>query len=129
MMGSILIKDVDKELYARFKAEAALKGIKVGEALQLAMEKWLMDDQALTDRELERIKNNALFRQLLPDLIEEHRDKWILISGGSMIGLYSSKSEVFEVIKDQQLTGRHNLIAPLTDKTRRVRLGFGRVRQ
>jgi hypothetical protein len=37
---SVLIKDLDKELYTRFKAAVVAKGLKVGEAFELAMEKW-----------------------------------------------------------------------------------------
>lgn len=127
IMSSVLIKDVDKQLYSQFKAEAALRGIKIGDALQLAMKKWLDDQKSNTEIESQRIKNNALFRQLLPDLLDEHQGKWVLISDGQLYGVYPTKPEAMEAIKENQLTSSHNLVSPITDEKRTVRLGFGKV--
>ncbi|MHA1865949.1 MAG: hypothetical protein ACTSVB_11740 [Candidatus Heimdallarchaeaceae archaeon] len=41
---SVLIKNVKKELYARFKAKAAMKGLKLSEAFEEAMLKWINED-------------------------------------------------------------------------------------
>lgn len=98
---SILIKDVDKTLYSRFKSQAVLRGIKVGEALSLAMEKWLEDTANENEEEMERVRNNATFRRLFPELIDEHEGKWIVISQGRMIGLYGTMIEAAHEYSDQ----------------------------
>lgn len=126
-MSSVLIKDVDKQLYSRFKAEAALRGIKIGEALQLAMKKWLENQSTNNEIETQRIRNNAVFRQLLPNLIEEHKDQWIVISNGQLKGIVKHKNEAIQMIEDLEIMDQHNLISPITKTKRKVRMGFGRI--
>ena len=123
---SVLIKDVDKVLYSRFKAQAVLRGIKVGEALALAMENWLKDTSSENEDEQERIKNNATFRRLFPELIGEHENQWIVISNGRMIGLFDSMMEAADAIKKNNLYGKPNIITQITRETRKVRLGLRR---
>ena len=40
-MGTIVVKNVDRDVYRRLKSVAALKGCTVGEALTEAMRLWL----------------------------------------------------------------------------------------
>jgi len=127
-MSSVLIKDVDKQLYSQFKAEAALRGIKIGEALQMAMQKWLSEQQENDEIENQRIKNNALFRQILPDLIEEHAGEWVVVANNHLEGIFSTKSDALEYIRKNLSGSTHNLISPITMDKRKIRLGFGRVK-
>lgn len=126
---SVLIKDVDKVLYSRFKAQAVLQGIKVGQALSLAMEKWLNNSISESAEEQVRTKNNATFRRLYPELIDEHENKWILISEGTMLGLFDTMMEGAHMIKSQNLYGKPNILTQLSKKSRKVTLGLRRRRE
>ncbi|MHA1359397.1 MAG: hypothetical protein ACTSQI_22265 [Candidatus Helarchaeota archaeon] len=123
---SVLIKDVDKELYARFKAAAALRGLRLNEALCKAMEYWIKMEKIIDENDTDRMINNAVYRRLLPELIKEHEGEWVVISKGELVGLFKTRAEAISAIETNDLVQNCNIIAPITKKQRRVTLGFGR---
>ncbi|MHA2252676.1 MAG: hypothetical protein ACXAD7_20095 [Candidatus Kariarchaeaceae archaeon] len=124
---SVLIKDVDKELYRKFKAKAVMRGIKVGTALSLAIEKWLQDVDVSSDEEIIRIRNNETFNNLLPKLLRDHDKDWVVISEGEQLGVFKSQKEAFEAMESNNLYGKVNIVAQITGtKKRVVRLGVRR---
>ena len=76
---SVLIKNVKKELYARFKAKAAMKGLKLSEAFEEAMIKWINEDSPQTEEDKERALNNATLRRIRAELIKEHESIFYVI--------------------------------------------------
>lgn len=127
---SVLIKDVDKELYKKFKAKAVLKGIKVGTALSLAIEKWLQEDDIITDEETNRIRNNETYNKLLPRLIRDNRNAWVVISEGEFIGVFKSQKDAIEAVESNNLYGKVNIVSQIAkEKTRVVRFGIRRKRK
>lgn len=123
---SVLIKDVDKELYARFKAAAAMRGLRLNQALCKAMEYWIKMEKVTDEDDMDRMVNNAVYRRLIPQLIEDHEGEWVVISKGELIGIFKSRSEAILAIKTHGLVQNCNIVAPITKKQRRVTLGFGR---
>ncbi|MFX0063246.1 MAG: hypothetical protein ACFFC7_13805 [Candidatus Hermodarchaeota archaeon] len=123
---SVLIKDVDKELYARFKAAAATRGLRLNDALCQAMLYWLEKETPKNKTDNERMLNNATYRRVVPELLEEHAEKWIVISGGEVIGIFNNREEAIEAIKANNLLGHCNIVSPITTIKRKVTLGFGR---
>ncbi len=123
---SVLIKDVDKELYAQFKAAAAMRGLRLSEALCKAMKYWIEMEKATDEDDTERMINNAVYRRLIPQLIEDHEGDWVVISKGELVGIFKSRSEAIMAIKTNNLVQNCNIVAPITKKQRRVTLGFGR---
>ncbi|MCY3412045.1 MAG: hypothetical protein INQ03_10480 [Candidatus Heimdallarchaeota archaeon] len=122
---SVLIRDIDKELYKQFKAKAVMQGIKVGTALTLAMEKWLKEDEDLPN--LMRAKNKDTLKSIRNRMMTEHAGKWLLISDGDLMGIYETKQQVLEAIKEKHLVTKNNLISHLQDNPERtVRLGIRR---
>lgn len=109
----IVIKNTDEIVYSRFKAKAHEKGLLIGEAMTQAMEIWLSNsshndiDQIMEDR------NEAAFRRLYPDLLRKHEKEWGIITNGDLFGIYNSKRECFDAIKEEELSGRHNLVFPI----------------
>ncbi len=123
---SVLIKDIDKELYAKFKSAAALRGLRINDALCEAMKKWIKDEKPLSEKDKERIENNATYRRIIPNLLENNESKWVVISKGELIGLYPDRLTALNVIKEKNLRNRCNIVAPISRSTRKVTLGFGR---
>ncbi|MHA1266112.1 MAG: hypothetical protein ACTSRS_12845 [Candidatus Helarchaeota archaeon] len=123
---SVLIKGVDKELYARFKAEAAMRGLRLNEALCKAMEYWIKMEKTSSEDDAERMINNATYRRLIPQLLKDHEGEWIVISKGVLVGIFKSRSEAIMAIKTNNLSQNCNIVSPITKKRRRVTLGFGR---
>lgn len=126
---SVLIKDVDKILYNQFKSQAVIRGLKVGEALSLAMKKWLDDISTENEEEMERIRNIATYRKLFLDLIDEHEGKWLLISQGRLIGIYENMMEAVNAIEKNDLYGCQNIMTELNRQTRTRRFGMRRRRE
>ena len=123
---SVLIKDIDKELYARFKAAAAIRGLRVNDALCKAMEYWIKMEEIRDENDNERVLNNATYRRLLPKIIDDHEGEWIVISKGELIGIFKTRKEAINAVKLNKLTKNCNVVSPITKKQRKITLGFGR---
>lgn len=103
---AIIIRDVNKEIYAKFKAKAAEYGLKIGEALTKAMESWMNLNNTLTDEEFERRKNLATYRSVIRDLEKSYPQKWGLISNGDLQCIKNTHEEIVEEIKSRNLIGK-----------------------
>jgi len=123
---SVLIKDINKELYAKFKAAAVLRGLRLNDALCQAMECWIEKETPKNSKERDRIQNNATYRRILPGLINEHEGKWVVISRGELIGIFNDRKSAIEEIQAKELIESCNIVAPITRKRRKVTMGFGR---
>ena len=123
---SVLIKEVDKELYAKFKSKAALKGLRINEAFTEAMIKWLAEEQEKGEKDLMRQQNNATYRRTLPNLIKEYENKWIVISEGLIIGIFENRDEAIKAVKLNKLENKHNIVSPILKEGRRTEFGFRR---
>jgi hypothetical protein len=123
---SVLIKDVDKELYAQFKAAAVMRGLRLNEALCKAMEYWIKLEQTKDKSDDERMLNNAAYRRLIPQLLKDHEGEWIVISKGELIGIFNSRLDAVKAIKIHNLLNQCNLVSPISTRKRKVTLGFGR---
>jgi len=123
---SVLIKDVDKELYARFKAAAAMRGLRLNEAFSKAMKHWLESEKVSDRDDSDRMMNNAAYRRLFPQFIKDHEGEWVVISKGELIGIFKDRQEAIKAIKTNNLMDSCNIVSPIIKKQRKVTLGFGR---
>lgn len=123
---SVLIKDIDRELYAKFKAAAAMRGLRLNDALCHAIKKWIEEETPKTQRDRDRLQNNATFRRLIPSLIEHNEGDWVVISEGELIGIYPDRKKAIEAVRSNNLRDSCNIVSPITKKKRKVTLGFGR---
>ncbi|MFW9916376.1 MAG: hypothetical protein ACFFGZ_12285 [Candidatus Thorarchaeota archaeon] len=118
----IVIKNADEVVYSRFKARAAEKGLRIGEAMTEAMTTWLEQEakQDLTQIMAER--NEVAFRRIFPTLLKQHEGQWGLISGGDLVGVYPTKRECLKAIQEHQLLEKSNLLFPIrrTASQRRI---------
>ncbi len=76
--------------------------------------------------EADRILNNAAYRRFIPQLIKDHEREWIVISKGELIRIFASRQEAIRAIKTHNLLQQCNLVSPITQRKRKVTLGFGR---
>lgn len=123
---SVLIKDIDKELYAKFKASAALHGLRLNDALCEAIKCWIDNNSPKNHEDIDRIRNNATYRRLASDLLPDHENEWVLISNGELLGLFPDRMQAIKKVEEDDLYNKSNLISPLTLAKRQVTLGFGR---
>ncbi|MHA1785366.1 MAG: hypothetical protein ACTSX4_06140 [Candidatus Helarchaeota archaeon] len=122
---SILIRNIDKTVYAKFKAKAAEKGLKIGEALTIAMKEWIELSKKLTVQEKERDVNLVVFRTILRDLEKNHMHEWALISGGELICVKKSRDEIQSVMKSQNLIGKPCYTFQIGKKITKRTFGIG----
>ncbi|MFX0090726.1 MAG: hypothetical protein ACFFBD_03095 [Candidatus Hodarchaeota archaeon] len=78
------------------------------------------------ETENERRLNKATYRRVVPELLDEHEGKWIVISSGEVIGIFNNRKEALEAIKTNHLLHHCNLVSPITNIKRKVTLGFAR---
>ncbi len=123
---SVLIKDIDKELYAKFKAAAALRGLRLNDAFCQAIACWIERESPKDNNDRDRIQNNAIYRRLFPGFISENAGKWVVISRGELIGIFTDRKSAIEEVKNKGLQNSCNIVSPITRKRRKVTLGFGR---
>jgi len=124
---SVLIKEVDKELYAKFKSKAALKGLRINEAFAEAIIQWLAEDAIKDTKNLMRQQNNATFRRIFPDLVKNHEGKWVVISEGLMIGIFGDRKAAIKAVIENKLEDKCNIVSPISNKKRTTRLGLRRI--
>lgn len=122
----LVIKDADNEVYTRFKAKAALRGLKIGEAITEAMKMWIEDILPVNSPIALQQKNNIAFRRIISDLRKHNTGEWAVITNGDLLGTYNDKKAALKSIKERGTD--YNLIFQVTEEkpTRIVRLGIRR---
>ncbi|MGB9660269.1 MAG: hypothetical protein ACPLY9_07150 [Nitrososphaerales archaeon] len=95
---NVVIKGVDEELYRRAKARATLLGLKIPDAINEALKKWLESEEELPT--MEELANKSLLESELSKLIKEHSGKYVAVAKGKILGIYDTIEKAFQAIKD-----------------------------
>ncbi|MHA1450198.1 MAG: hypothetical protein ACTSP4_12330 [Candidatus Hodarchaeales archaeon] len=125
-MPNVLIRDIDPEIYARFKDKAAASGLKLGEALTKAMSEWINSQKSLNEKDLQRIRNLAVYRKLKKSFEEDCRRKWILIARGELLKTSDTLESVLEEIRKLNLLGEYCYVFQAGRQHSKRNFGFGR---
>lgn len=123
---SIIIRDVDRDVYNNLKALAISRGLKVGQALEEAMQDWVAKQSGVVRNE-EDIANDVAYQKLKPTLIRDHSGKWILIANGELQTVADSLTDLINAKKDLGLAGTRSLVFQAGRKPRKVHLSVKRV--
>jgi len=122
---SVLIRDIDKEVYTKFKAKAAEQGLKIGEALTKAMEEWIKSNKGLNAVDIERKKNLATFRTIIGDLEKTHPSQWGLIAEGDLQCIKDTHEEIAQELKNRNLVGKPCYIFQIGRRIKKRTFGLG----
>jgi hypothetical protein len=122
---SVLIREIDKEIYAKFKAKAIEQGLKVGEALTRAMKEWIKSSETVSEEEAMIKKNLFIYRTLIKDLEKLYPSKWGLISNGELQCIKDTREELAQEIEARNLIGRPCLMFQIGVKVRKRTFGIG----
>jgi len=117
MGKTIAIKNVDEELYRKFKAVAALRGITLGEAINEAIKLWLKASLSSSNYfqiETEAERNREVYKKLEGDLLRKHLGKFAVIAGGRLVGVYKTKERALEAVK--RLNVKHAIVSRIERK-------------
>jgi len=117
MGKTIAIKNVDEELYRKFKAVAALRGITLGEAINEAIKLWLKASLSSSNYfqiETEAERNREVYKKLEGDLLRKHLGKFAVIAGGRLVGVYKTKERALEAVK--RLNVKHAIVSRIGRK-------------
>lgn len=120
----VLVRGIDDEVYAKLKAQAAERGLRIGEALTEAIKAWLSNSPEKDERERERDLNIATFRRMRRFLEKNHQGRWALIAKGEVIKLADSLSEIVEARKSEGLSERPCLVFKIGEPVVRRTLGL-----
>jgi hypothetical protein len=93
----VLLRGIAKGTYRRLKAEAAIRGKRISEALQEAIEVWLHtgEMQVMSDWEA----NNRAYLQAKRQLFKEHRGKYAAFGAGRLLGVTANFEEACELVR------------------------------
>nr|MDO8082678.1 hypothetical protein [Candidatus Freyarchaeota archaeon] len=120
----VLIRGIDSEVYAKLKARASERGLKIGEALTDAIKTWMNNSPEKNEREGEQDLNVATFRRMRRFLEKNHRGNWVLIAKGEVVKLADSLEEIIEAKKNEGLSGRPSLVFKVGETGVRRTLGL-----
>lgn len=126
---SVLIRDIDKKIYAKFKAKAAELGLKIGEALTKAMEEWIDDNKPLDENEFKRKINLAAYRTIISDLEKNYPNKWALIAKGELKCIKETREEIINEMKKRNLIGEPCYTFQIGKKIKKRTFGLGSKRK
>ena len=122
---SVLIRGIDKEIYAKFKAKAIEQGLKVGEALTRAMVKWIESNDTINQEEMESKKNLFIYRTMIKDLEGSYPSKWGLISDGQLQCIKDTREEIAQEIEYRNLIGKPCFMFQIGMKVKKRTFGLG----
>ncbi|MHA1972577.1 MAG: DUF5678 domain-containing protein [Candidatus Hodarchaeales archaeon] len=125
-MPNVLIRDVDTDTYANFKARAAQEGLKLGEAITKAMQQWLENNRTVTLQDKQRQKNLLTYRKLKSTLHKKYNGKWVLIARGELLASGDTLEPIVSKMKKLKLEGEHCFVFKAGKKLRKRSFGFGR---
>ena len=119
----VVIKNVDEELYRKFKAMVVLKGLTLGEALNQALSLWSRASENIEVVEyLEIVKeaeaNRRVYRELEDYLIRNHENKYVAIARGKLLGIFDSRKEALEAVR--KVNPQHAIVTKVEPKKTRV---------
>lgn len=122
---SILIRGIDKEIYAKFKAKAIEQGLKVGEALTRAMIKWIKSNDPINQEEMESQKNLIIYKTMIKDLEKSYPLKWGLIFDGQLQCIKDAREEIAQEIERRNLLGRPCFMFQIGVRVKKRTFGLG----
>ena len=122
---SVLIREIDKDIYAKFKAKAIEQGLRVGEALTRAMIEWIKSNETVSEEEAISKKNLFIYRTMIKDLEKLHPSKWGLISNGELQSIKDTREELAQEIEARNLIERPCLMFQIGVKVRKRTFGIG----
>jgi hypothetical protein len=125
-LPNVLIRDVDTDTYNNFKAKAAQKGLKLGDAITKAMQEWLENNKIITERDRQRQDNLLTYRKLKDTLNKEYKGKWVLIGRGELITSSNNLNLITERINELNLQGEHCYVFQVGKEIKRRSFGLGR---
>ncbi len=129
-MTTITVRGVDEDTYRRVKAVAALRGIKVGDAVNEALRLWLsIKPEALgafRSIEEEAALNRKAYEELRAELEEKYRGKYVAFARGRLLGVYDTIREAAEAV--EKTGAKHGIVKRVGEEApRRVELGWSLV--
>lgn len=122
---SVLIRDIDKEIYAKFKAKAVEQGLKIGEALTRAMVEWIKLNETTSPEEIQTKKNLFIYRAIIKDLEKSHPSKWGLIAEGKLQCIKEIREEIAQEIENRNLLGKPCYMFQIGIRAKKRTFGLG----
>lgn len=123
---SILIRGVDPQKYARFKAKAAENGLKIGEALEKAMEEWTEHQEHALAEDSQRQMNLIALRRLRGTLEAQHKGSWVVIANGDLQLIAPSLPDLQAKLGESKLQWDHAFVFQVGKPVQKRTLGIGR---
>jgi plasmid stability protein len=99
MSTDVLVRGMDEELYRRLKARAALRGMKISEAMEEAVSRWLRSEQSTVATEMD--VNNKRYREMREELLGRWRGKYAVFCRGEFVDVFETLEEAGRACRDR----------------------------
>ncbi|RLE98531.1 MAG: hypothetical protein DRJ63_07585 [Thermoprotei archaeon] len=126
-MSVVSIRGIDVKTYRKVKAIAALRGIRVADAVNEALKLWLSVKPPLM-AELEEIEeeakvNRRAYEAMKDHLFSKYKGLYVTFSKGRFLGAYKTLEEAAEAVENAG--GKHGLIELVgEEEVEKVNLGW-----
>jgi len=112
MSTTITIEGVDRELYRKIKAYAALEGRSIGSIVNEALRMWLKSREHPLYEKWRRIKesrekNYKWLKENYEELRTKHKGMYVAVSEGKLIGVYKdfeTAAKAVEKLRPEEAT-------------------------
>ncbi|PCN50093.1 hypothetical protein B6U99_06280 [Candidatus Geothermarchaeota archaeon ex4572_27] len=111
---TLVVKKIDEGLVREFKAEAVRRGLTLSEALAEAISLWLQHVRSEGVVETEDTVNNRVYESMKAELERRYSGKYVVISGGRLIGAYESGEEVIAALR--KIRPRHAIVVRVGER-------------
>jgi len=95
---TLVIKKIDQRTLRDLKAEAARRGLTLGEVFREAVNLWLTRRQE-TPLLTEADQNNAFYESNEAELERQYKGRYVLIAGARLVGAYDDLHAAGEAMK------------------------------
>lgn len=125
----VLMKNVDPELYTKFKARAIERGLKIDEAFNEAISVWLKSSRDKSPREKTQERNELAYQLLKSTMEKEYLNKWVAIIDGQLAATADTREDLFEQLKTRKQGNDPSLVFRVENRIKRRTLGFKEIKR
>jgi hypothetical protein len=114
---TLVIKKIDQRTLRDLKAEAARRGLTLGEVFKEAVNLWLTRRQE-TPVLTEADHNNEFYESNEAELEREYEGRYVLIAGARLVGAYDDLHAAGEAMRALNPRPRHAILTKIGKDTR-----------
>lgn len=95
----VIVRGLDRTLYRRLKAKAAIMGYKVSGAVQEAIGRWLEESEKVVETDYDA--DNSAYRRMKGSLLEKYGGMYAVFHSGEFLGAAPTLKEAGKLAREK----------------------------